>query len=526
MFGNRSARNQGHRRNHDLSENRRSASLPPNYGRNRLGIVARAGNGVVYFANDIRPTDMNSNCITALLAFLLLLRPAFAQIEMNGGKFDIHFERSFRSHATVLGATDELLFVSDVGTDPADTRPQQGIARITDDGSVLGYDPRGRQTQIRLVVCSRRTGETLHTFSGPVTRKPRVSGFELPLTSPPVMVDDGFVFLTADWRLQRIRLPCAGAGENATTLWDLDLPVITKLTPLVNDDIGYILPGVTKCGDALVFTFNSSPAAATAPFQLNLAIVGAADGKLRHLIPLGPAGALDCSPTCIPLADEGRFAVVTPTGDIQTFSIDGRLHRASRPITEYVPRESARLWGGDVWNLFRLDANRLISFAGGHPETEKGKDYPLCAVRMEPSGSIATIWQTTRPSGFITAPALGKNLYFRAGSELTAISPDTGKIVWHKTIEEDSLNYAWTSPIVHDGLVYHADLDGLHVYRDGPECVLVGKVEFSERHTSKSKSIYAPSAHAPPVIRDGVIYIGVEKTVYALKLPLFPEAGK
>jgi hypothetical protein len=170
---------------------------------------------------------------------------AFVGAGVEGGNFNVLYERTFRGYTTVPGATDRFLFVSDSGYAPDVKRPE-GAAIQAEDGSIKGYSPNLRQTVIRLLLCNRATGEIVHEFPGPVSRRPRVSGFELALTSPPVILQDGFAFLTADWHLQRVRMP-EGDGR-PVQVWDLDIPVSTKLTPRLSDDIGNLMPVVrSRC---------------------------------------------------------------------------------------------------------------------------------------------------------------------------------------------------------------------------------------------------------------------------------------
>ncbi|MDB6135388.1 MAG: hypothetical protein JWM59_3631 [Verrucomicrobiales bacterium] len=190
------------------------------------------------------------------LTALLLIPLWTAHGEVEGGNFTVLYERTFRGCAAVLAATDRFLFVSDSGHAPDDTRPD-GVAMQAEDGAIKGYSPLFRQPVIRLLLCDRSTGEVVHKFSGPVSRRPRVSGFELSLTWPPVMLEDGFVSLTADWHLQRIELSAGDGGP--VRLWDLDIPVATGLTPRLSDDMGYLMPVVSRCGGTLLFTFNSAP---------------------------------------------------------------------------------------------------------------------------------------------------------------------------------------------------------------------------------------------------------------------------
>ncbi|MCD6049738.1 MAG: PQQ-like domain [Verrucomicrobia bacterium] len=449
-----------------------------------------------------------SRILPTLLAALLC--GSTLQAEVTGGSFVVHFERTFRGLTTILAATDQFLFVSDAGPAPDDQRPVQS-ARQADDGTILGYSPLGRQSIVRLLVCKRATGEIVHEFAGPVSRRPRVSGFELPLTSPPLLLDDGFTFLTADWHLQRIQLPVN--APKPKQIWALDIPTATKLTPRLNDDIGYLMPALTRCGDTLLFTFNSAPAGAQSPLSLTLVAVNLIDGKLRWVRNLGPGGALDRSPTCLPLSPE-KFAVVTAQGEVQTYSLAGELLHSLRAAADYQPSEPGWHWGGDTWELFRLDQSRIAAFGGRHAERGKTQDYPLCALRVGADGRLEKQWQSNIPLGSIATLALGTNLYQRSlSTHLTAFSPKTGQKLWSTPALESP---PWTAPIVHDGFIYLTTYEGLQVYRDGPEAKLLGTVQFTDM----------PSHYSPPVIHSGNLYIGAGERIYALKLPLFTSTSR
>ncbi|MEZ0258344.1 MAG: PQQ-binding-like beta-propeller repeat protein [Chthoniobacter sp.] len=445
--------------------------------------------------------------LTLLVAMLCV---STGQAQVTGGSFVVHFERTFQGETTVLAATEQFLFVSDTGFAPDDQRPVQ-VARQADDGTILGYAPQSRQSIVRLLVCKRATGEIVHEFAGPVSRRPRVSGFELPLTSPPLLLEKGFTFLTADWHLQRIQLPSTAREPKLT--WDLDIPTATKLTPRLNDDIGYLMPALTRCGDTLLFTFNSAPEGAQSPLSLTLVAVNLIDGKLLWVRNLGPGGALDRSPTCLPLSSD-KFAVVTAQGEVQTYSLAGELLHSLRAAPDYQPGEPGWHWGGDVWELFRLDQSRIVAFGGRHAERGRKQDYPLCAITLGPDGRLERQWQSSIPLGSIANLAVGTNLYQRSlTTHLTAFSPKTGQKLWSTPALESP---PWTAPVVHDGFIYLSTSEGLQVYLDGPEFKLLGTVQFTDM----------PSHNSPPVIHSGILYIGAGQRVYALKLPLFTSATR
>jgi hypothetical protein len=450
---------------------------------------------------------MSRILLTLLVAMLCV---SSDQAQVTGGSFVVHYERTFRDLTTVLAATDQFLFVSDVGSAPDDQRPIQS-ARQADDGTILGYSPLGRQSIVRLLVLKRATGEIVHEFAGPVSRRPRISGFELPLTSPPLLLDDGFAFLTADWHLQRIQLPATPSEPKLT--WDLNIPTVTKLTPRLNDDIGYLMPALTRCGDTVLFTFNSAPEGAKSPLSLTLVAVNLIDGKLRWVRNLGSGGALDRSPTCLPLTSD-RFAIVTAQGEVQTYSLAGDLLHSLRAAPDYQPSEPGWHWGGDVWELFRLDQGRIVAFGGRHAERGKKQDYPLCALSIGPDGRLEKQWQSNIPLGSIATLAVGTNLYQRLlTTHLTAFSPKTGQKIWSAPAVESP---PWTAPIVHDGFVYLSTYEGIQVYLDGPEAKLLGTVQFTDM----------PSHYSPPVIHSGNLYIGAGERIYALKLPLFTSTNR
>lgn len=460
---------------------------------------------------------------SASLAFAALLAARLgAHPEVIGGNFEVKFEKRFRGQTTVLAADDRYVYISDAGYSPDDKRPLQ-IPRQASDGGILGYSENVRQSVIRLLVCDRSTGEILHEFSGPVSRNPRVSGFELALTSPPVLLEDGLIFLTADWRLQRIRLP-QGEPSKAVTIWDTDLQDETKCVPRLNDDIGYLMPVVTQMGEALFLTFNSGAGdGRKSPFQLTMVSVNLADGKLRWVRSLGQAGALDRSPSCIPMGGK-KFAVATAENQIRIYSEDGEITDTFRLPSKLPKSEPGWGWGGDVLNLMRLNDQRFVVYGGGHPERGKEQNYPLVGLRLDAVGCFVLEWQMERKWGSVVNPAVGENLYQRSIDGLAAFSRENGKKLWEMPFES-SLNCAWATPVAHEGFVYVSTANGLQVYRDGPVAKLLGKLEFIERspNNRRNYSYDGPSDHSAPVIHNGSIYLAAGDKVYGLKLPLFTD---
>ena len=286
------------------------------------------------------------------------------------------------------------------------------------------------------------------------------------------------------------------------------------------------MPAVTRCDDTLLFTFNSAPDGAQEALSLTMVAVNLADGKIRWTRTLGPGGALDRSPTCLPLS-AGKFAVVTAQGEVRSYSLAGDLLHTLRPAPDFQSSEPGGHWGGDLWELFRLDSNRVVAYGGRHAERGKDHSYPLCLLTFDARGHMEKQWQSSVQLGSIANLAAGANLYQRTlGAGLTAFSLKTGHKIWAVS-DEDSLNCAWVAPVVHDGFVYLSTAEGLKVYRDGPEANLLGTVEFIERSKTnpKSYSNFMLSSHSAPIVYGGILYVAASDRLWALKLPLFPSTA-
>ncbi|MDB6135387.1 MAG: hypothetical protein JWM59_3630 [Verrucomicrobiales bacterium] len=253
-----------------------------------------------------------------------------------------------------------------------------------------------------------------------------------------------------------------------------------------------------------------------------MAAVNLTGGRLRWTRTLGPSGAVDRPPSCVPLGSD-RFAVVTATGDVRTFSIDGTLLHAVRPAGEFLPVDAATRMAGPLWELQRLDARRLIVFSGESPELGRNVSSPICCLGIEQGETMKCLWTSFKTRGPVAPAAVGSNIYLHNASGLTAYSPETGKALWDKTNEDAAINCAWSAPLVHGGFVYLATEDGLAIYRDAAECVPVGTVEFTNRKPGRSRYTNdMPHGYAPPVIYDGTLYVTANAKLLALKLPLFP----
>ena len=426
-----------------------------------------------------------------LIALLICAGPGTAAIPVS--KLNVEYVRTFAARVAVLAATDKLLFVSDAS-----------------------WGNGGKSGESRLLVCDRATGEIVHEFKGPFSRRPHVSGFASPLTSAPVLLDDGFVYLDADWHLRRIKLPPAGA--QAVEIWNFDIPESTHFTPRLNDDIGYLLPAVTLCGDALLLTFNSAPAGATAPIHTTMIAVNAADGKPRWVRNLGPAGPCDRSPTCVPVCvPEGAdsFRVITASGDVQTFSLKGDLMHAFRPSGEYRPVGKGSPWrgeSGNTWELSRVGKNRLLAFAGHHVESGAEEPLPVSCIETGGATDVKVLWRTMLPVGSVAAPVAGRNLYFRSARILTALDPNSGKKLWSHEEKDDGCGFGFLPPVVHAGVVYFMCEDGLRLFHDADERAEICTVEFPN----------LLSTHTPPIIHGDTLYVTEMEKLYAIKLPIIP----
>ncbi|MEM9478876.1 MAG: hypothetical protein AAGA58_04345 [Verrucomicrobiota bacterium] len=419
---------------------------------------------------------------------------------------EILFENEHESYVSTLAVSDQYLYLSDVVYAPDDNRPIVA-ARVADDGSITGYGPKTRQRIVRLLLCDPKTGKIIHALPGPVSRQPRISGFGLPLTSPPCFLEDGFAYLTADWHLKRMRL---FEEDGPVEVWNLDIPTETNLTPRLSDDMGYLMPRVTRCGEVLLFTFNASPKQKRSPFEIQMVAVNLNDGKIRWTRSLGSTGALDRSPTCITNGDE-EFHVITPTGDIHTYTDHGVLLRAFRPSKEFVPENAKKRWSAPVWELQRIDDSSLLAFSAESPEFGESVSTPFFRIHVSPDGSMRTIWESSARRFSVAQAAIGERLYLRTAYGLMAFSPHDGRILWKHEREELLINCAWSAPVVHDGFVYFSTHEGLHVFWDDDEYEWAGTFNFKG----------VKSDFSPPLLHKDYLYSQSSEGFIALKLPLF-----
>jgi outer membrane protein assembly factor BamB len=176
-------------------------------------------------------------------------------------------------------------------------------------------------------------------------------------------------------------------------------------------------------------------------------------------------------------------------------------------------KEVVLVWGGEHLDAHDAADGSKIFSCGGFNYMKKGnwvhvaspvvsgdvaivpfgrqKKETLTGVKLGGSGDISesnVLWNRRDLGTFVTTPVAYKGKVYivggvqsRASGLVTCLNPDTGETIWQGQLQSDRPQEFYSSPVIADGKLYHARIDGtVYVAQIEPEFKVLAENPMGE----------------------------------------------
>jgi outer membrane protein assembly factor BamB len=345
------------------------------------------------------------------------------------------------------------------------------------------------------------------------------------LMSTPVVEGDRLYYVTPG-----AEVICAET-KDGKVVWRLDIPKELKVSvnaaafcsPLVAGDLVFVVTGNAK-------TFNELDKPVPQPKAPSFVAVNKKDGSVAWSDNSPGENIMEGTWTSPVYAEVGgKGQVIFPGGD-------GWLDA-------FEPKEGKLIWKFDCnpkGSVFKTESkgtrnylmapavhgNRLYTAVGQQPDNGPGISHLWCVDitktgdvseelekgKANPNSGVVWHYGGAAPKGAdrdylfgrsISTPAIHDGLVYAAELDgfLHCLDAGTGKELW----QEDLKGAVWGSPLCVDGKVYLPDDGGnVHVFAQGKEKKLLNKIDMEE------------GIKAAPVVANGVLYLLTDKHLFAI----------